>query len=128
MIKEVIMNEINTLNQRYETIAWGAFFVLLGVLFFVPGPLLPYGIGMLGIGVILLGLNLARSLSHIPVRGFSVTLGLLALLEGAVSLLRALVGIQLKLPFFPLLLIVIGAILLVRAATRMKSATTIQNG
>jgi hypothetical protein len=31
------MNEISTLNQRYETIAWGTFFVLLGVLFFVPG-------------------------------------------------------------------------------------------
>jgi len=122
------MDDIKTLNRRYETVAWGALLILLGVDFFVPGLLVPYGIGMLGIGIILLGLNLARRLSHIPMNGFTIALGVLTLVEGVVALVRGLLGIQVKLPFFPTLLIGIGVILIIRVAAQMKSATTLENG
>lgn len=114
------MDRARIINRKLETIAWGVLLILLGVDFFVPGLLVPYGIGMLGIGIILLGLNLARYLSHIPVNGFSITLGVLTLIEGGAALARGLLGIQVKLPFFPTLLIGIGLILIIRVAVPMK--------
>ena len=122
------MDEIKTLNQRYEIVAWGALFILLGTINLIPG--VPSGTGMLGMGIILLGLNLARYLSKIPTNGFTITLGVIAaVLGGALYLLHSLLRIQqFELPFFPVLLVVIGVIFLVRSATGMKSATTMKNG
>lgn len=110
------MQDTRTLNKRYETVAWGAFFILLGVTSLIPG--VPSGLGTLGIGVILLGLNLARYLSQIPTSGFTITLGVIAIVLGAADVLQALLRLQVEVPFFPLLLIVIGVIWLVRGVTR----------
>ncbi len=115
------MKDHTVLNRRYEAIAWGALFILIGADLFVPGLLLPYGIATLGIGIILLGLNLARRLSGIPVNGFSVALGLLSLAEGAVSLLRALLGIHINFPAFSIFLIGIGAYIVVRVILKMTA-------
>lgn len=110
------MQDTRTLNKRYETVAWGAFFILLGLTSLIPG--LPSGMGTLGIGIILLGLNLARYFSQIPTSGFTITIGILALLLGAADVLRELLRLQVDLPLFPLLLILIGVIWLVRGVTR----------
>src|SRR3990172_2608076 len=120
------MDEIKTLNQRYEIVAWGALFILLGTINLIPG--VPSGTGVLGIGIILLGLNLARYLSKIPTNGFTITLGVIAaVLGGALYLLHSLLRIQqFELPFFPVLMVVIGVIFLVRSATGMKSAITMK--
>jgi hypothetical protein len=104
------------LNRRYETIAWGAFFILLGVTNLFRG--LPDGTGALGIGIILLGLNLARYLSRIPTSGLTITLGVIALVLGVADVVRVLLRLPVDLPFFPLLLIIIGVIWLVRGITR----------
>ncbi len=106
------MQDTRTLNRRYETVAWGAFFILLGFTSLIPGS--PPGLGTLGIGVILLGLNLARYLSQIPTSGFTITLGIIAVVLGAADMLRALLNLRVDVPIFPLLLIVIGVIWLVR--------------
>lgn len=110
------MQDTRTLNKRYETVAWGAFFILLGLTSLIPG--LPSGMGTLGIGIILLGLNLARYFSQVPTSGFTITIGILALLLGAADVLRELLRLQVDLPLFPLLLILIGVIWLVRGVTR----------
>jgi hypothetical protein len=99
-------DQIQTLNRQYESITWGALFILVGILSLVPG--IPPGAGTLGIGVILLGLNLVRSFSHIPTNGFTLTLGLVAAILGAAVLIGSLQGFQLEGPFFPALLIAIG--------------------
>jgi hypothetical protein len=104
------------LNRRYETIAWGAFFILLGVTNLFRG--LPDGTGALGIGIILLGLNLARYFSRIPTSGLTITLGVIALVLGVADVVRVLLRLPVDLPFFPLLLIIIGVIWLVRGITR----------
>ena len=110
------MQDTHALNRRYETAAWGAFLILLGVTSHIPG--LPPGFGTLGVGIILLGLNLARYFSHLPTSGFTVTLGIIALCLGVADIARALINPALELPVFPLLLIIIGVIWLVRGATR----------
>jgi len=111
------MKEIKTLDQRYDAIGWGALFLYVGILSLIPG--VPPGTGALGIGVILLGLNLARYLSKIPTNGFSTALAWVFLALGIIVYgLRWLLNIPVELPFFETLLIVTGAVFLIRGITR----------
>ena len=110
------MKEIKTLDQRYDAIAWGALFLYVGILSLIPG--VPSGTGALGIGAILLGLNLARYLSKIPTNGFSTALGWVFLSLGVIVYgLRWFLNIPVELPFFETMLIVIGAVFLIQGIT-----------
>src|SRR5512135_777676 len=100
------MNNAQLSNRRLEVIAWGAFFVLWGVTELFPA--LPKGTGAIGIGVILLGLNAARSLKGVPTSGFTTTLGILAFALGALELSRLVLRLPFEVPIFALLLIVFG--------------------
>jgi hypothetical protein len=113
------MENARTLNRDLATIAWGAFFIWWGVteLF----PFLPHGIGALGIGLILLGLNAARSLNGIPASGFTTTLGILALVLGGLELARSVLRLPFEIPVFAILLIVLGMIVLGRELLRNRS-------
>ena len=114
------MQDTKYLNKRYTTIAWGILFLWLGVLMVVPGD--QNAIFVLGAGVILLGLNLARSLSRIPVRAFSLTLGALAIGLGSYALLRPLLhGPHFEVGFIPLVLIVIGLYVLIPGPSHTDS-------
>lgn len=97
-------------NLDLEAIAWGAFFILWGITEMFTS--LPDGIGAIGIGLILLGLNLARSWKGQPTSGFTTTLGILALLLGGLELARPLLHLSFELPVFAILLIVLGVIVL----------------
>ena len=106
------MENIRTLNRNFEAMAWGALFIWWGIteLF----PFLPHGTGAIGIGLILLGLNVARSLSGARPSGFSITLGILALVWGGLELAGSLLALPFQIPVFAILLIVLGAIMLAR--------------
>jgi hypothetical protein len=106
------MDDVRILNRKYETIAWGAFFIWLGVTNLFQW--LPSGTGAVGIGLILLGMNLVRYLSKLPTSGVTLFLGALALVLGLLDLTRALLRLEIALPFFPLLVIAIGIVWLVR--------------
>ena len=95
-----------------EAIAWGAFFILWGITELFNS--LPEGIGAIGIGLILLGLNAARSWTGRPTSGFTTTFGILALLLGGLELARPLLHLSFELPIFAILLFALGAILLIR--------------
>ena len=110
------MDDTRALNRKYETIAWGAFFIWLGVTNLFLG--LPEGVGAVGIGVLLLGLNLARYVSKIPTSGLTIFLGALALVLGLFDLARVMLHLEIDLPFFPLLLIAIGVVWLLRGIAR----------
>ncbi len=113
------MDNTRALNRKYETIAWGAFFIWLGVTNLFRG--LPDGTGAVGIGVILLGLNLARYASKIPTSGVTLFLGALALILGAFDVARAVLRLETDLPFFPLLLIAIGMVWLLRGVNESRT-------
>jgi hypothetical protein len=113
------MNGIKALNKRYETIAWGTLFLWVGVRDLLPG--LPVGTGMLGIGLILLGLNLVRRFSRIPMNRVSTAIGGVAILIGLVEIFRTWQGIQVELPFFSVLLIMLGAGFLAQSLTGSKN-------
>ena len=96
----------------FEAIAWGAFFILWGItetFKFLPG-----GSGTIGIGLILIGLNAARSWTGHPPSSFTTTFGILSLLLGGLELARPLLHLSFELPIFAILLFTLGVTVLVR--------------
>lgn len=111
-----------TLNNRYETVAWAAILILLGVLNLIPGE--QNGIFVLGVGMILLGLNLARYFSKISTNTVTIVLGVIATFLGIIVLLRPMLHIPpitIELFSFPVLLLVIGVYLLFQAIKPKES-------
>ncbi len=96
------------LNKRLESSAWGLFLIMLGGFALVPANTVPKGVWSIGVGVIMLGLNLARYLYHIKMSGFTTFLGILSLLGGIAELVgfTSLNG--------ALLLIILGAYLILK--------------
>jgi hypothetical protein len=104
--KEGQMNTNEQLDKRYRSIAWGVLFILIGTLSLIPGD--QTSLAILGSGVILLGLNLGRSLSKIPMNGFSLALGAAAFLTGALVIFRSQLGIHFEIELLPVVLIAVG--------------------
>jgi uncharacterized membrane protein YphA (DoxX/SURF4 family) len=90
------------LDKRLEDIGWGLLLLLTGVTFLMPGWAVPANTWLIGCGLILLAINLVRRLNGIAIHGFSIALGILALVGGLASFL----GVQL--PLFALFLILVG--------------------
>jgi hypothetical protein len=72
------------------------------------------GIDAIGVGLILLGLNVVRSLNGMPTSGFTITFGILALVWGGLELAQSVLPLPFEIPVFAILLIVLGVILLAR--------------
>ena len=100
------------LNRRLETTSWGLFLIMLGGFALLPS--VPEGTWLLGAGVIMLGLNAVRLVAGIRVSFFTVILGTVALLSG----LGSVYGVNL--PVGPLLIILIGLAIIVRALDRSR--------
>ncbi len=90
------------LSKRLEAIAWGLFLIMIGGLWFLPDETVPEGTWLLGVGLIMLGLNGVRYLYGIKMSGFTIFLGIIALVIG----IGALFGVDL--PIFPILIIIWG--------------------
>ena len=74
------------LNKRLETIAWGLLLVMLGGFLLVPGNQFPKGWWSIGVGVIMLGLNVARYFMNVRMSGFTTFLGIVAIISGVLEL------------------------------------------
>ncbi len=96
-----------------EAIAWGALFILWGITEMFPS--LPKGLGAIGIGLILVGLNAARYWTGQPTSTFTITIGILALLLGGLELARPLLNLTFELPILAILLLALGLMTLARA-------------
>jgi hypothetical protein len=100
------MENTRKLNPDLDTFAWGGIFILWGITEMFPN--LPEGTGAIGIGIILVSLNLFRLWKKEPINGFTTTFGILALILGVLQLARPLF----ELPIFAILLLALGLILL----------------
>lgn len=96
------------LDRRLEEGAWGIFLIMIGVLWLIPKTRVPEDFWLLGAGVIMLGLNAARSFNHLRMRALTLVLGIAAVIAGLAS------SLGFDLPIFALLIIILGAALLVR--------------
>ncbi len=96
------------LDRRLEAIGWGTLLILIGAAEIVPEAQIPAGTWAIALGLILLALNITRFLSGIETRWFTTVLGISFLLAG----LGKFSG--LPLPFWPILIILIGAYILLK--------------
>ena len=104
------METTRKLNQNYETIAWGSIFIVWGITELFQS--IPDGIAAIGIGLILIGLNVARARNGLPTSTFSTILGILALLLGGIKLAEPVLHISFEISVFAILLIVFGVSLI----------------
>ena len=98
--------------HKLDAAAWGLFFVWVGVALIAH---IGWGLGLLGVGVITLGGQLARKYFSLTVERFWVVVGLLFVLGGVWELL----GLQFSL--VPILLIVSGVALLLSTMRRLNA-------
>jgi hypothetical protein len=91
------------LGRRLDGIGWALFLIMIGGLWLMPEGTVPEGTWLIGVGLIMLGISAIRSVGGIKVSWFTVVLGVIALATGA----SGFFGVNL--PWFPILLILIGA-------------------
>jgi hypothetical protein len=96
------------LNKRMETMAWGAFLVMLGGFMFVPNEIVKGGWWSIGVGLIFLGLNAARYFNGLRMSGFTTFLGILSVIGGVLDL-AGMAGVN-----GAVLLIVLGSYLILK--------------
>jgi hypothetical protein len=96
------------LDRRLHDVGWGLLLAMTGMIWILPQDRVPEGTWLLGVAAILLGVNVARYLSHIKVSAFSTMLGLTALMAVLVRFWRP------DLPLLAICLIVIGISLVVK--------------
>ena len=107
------------LNGMLEAVAWGSLLVWWGVTELLSA--LPSGTGAIGVGLILVGINIVRWLNDVAIRLWSTMLGILALVWGGLALTGSLLRPSFEMPTFAILLIVLGAMVLGRELVRIKT-------
>ena len=104
----IIEPERGAINKRLETIAWGAFLIMLGGFMFVPEEIIRGGWWSIGVGFIFLGLNVARYFNDLRMSGFTTFLGILSVIGGVLDLV-GIEGVNAA-----VLIIVLGAYLILK--------------
>ena len=116
------MSEKSQTNKVLDAIAWGAFIVLLGVGWIASAYYqMDTGIYIaLGVGLILIALNLSRRAMGITISKFSLFIGLLALaLAGS-----GIAGFEL--PLIPTVIVLVGLFIIAEALQKTISKKPIQ--
>ena len=90
-------------GKRLEGIGWALFLIMTGGLFLIPSHLVPPGTWLIGVGLIMLGLNAYGYSKGLKVNNFTILLGVLAIGFGLGSFL----GVDF--PIIPHLFIFLGA-------------------
>lgn len=98
----------SSLNKRLEDIGWALFLIMIGVIWLLLIGRVPEDAWLIGAGAIMLGINGVRYFKGIEISGFTLILGTLALITGLSGIFA------LKLPFFAMLFILIGASILLK--------------
>ena len=109
------MENTNTLNHNFATIGNGALLIWWGVVMMVHP--LTIGMGAIGTGLIMLGVNAARLLKGIPTKGSTTIIGTIALVWGT---LDTIFNPRFELSF-AMMLIVIGLVTIASLLTRTKA-------
>jgi drug/metabolite transporter (DMT)-like permease len=104
----IVDEEKAALNKRLETMGWGCFLIMLSGFALVPHDVIAKGVWSIGVGVVMLGLNVARYFYKIKMSGFTTFLGVVSLISGITQLL----GVH-KLEG-AILLITLGAYLIIK--------------
>ncbi len=92
------------LNKKLDAAGWGLFFIWIGIALFAH---VGWGTGLLGVGIIILGVQVTRKYLGLKLEGFWVWAGFFCVLGGVWDLLNVQFGL------LPILCIGAGVVLLV---------------
>ena len=96
------------LDRRLNDVGWGLLLTMTGVMWILPPGSVPEGAWLLGLSIILLGINVVRHFTHVPVSLFSTGLGFAALVAFMAKFWQP------ELPLLAICLIVIGVSLVLK--------------
>ena len=99
------------LHKKLEAAGWALFFIWVGVALFAH---IGWGVGLLGVGIIILGAQVARKYFALKLEGFWVAVGFLFGVGGFCKLVNVQLGL------LPILCIVAGVALLVSTLIRSR--------
>lgn len=97
------------LEKKLATIGWGLFFAWLGIVLLTEAG---SGVVLLGIGIIILGMQGVRRYFHLDLERFWVVCGVIFLAGGIWGLA------ELNLPLVPLVLVLVGIVLVVNTVRK----------
>jgi hypothetical protein len=113
------MSSLKNFNHTTAAIGWGALFIWWGiVILFKP---LTIGMGAIGTGLILLGVNAARLHKGIPDKGSTTTTGLIALAWGVLDQARLMLSLNGGVSLAGLLIIIGIVVFLMPLLARPKT-------
>ena len=93
-------------NRRIEHATWAIFLMFFGLMFILDEKYIPDGAWMLGIGILLILLNVLRYVQTLPISHFTAALGVLLMILGVGDYASY------KVPTGALIVFIIGAFLL----------------
>ena len=105
-VEQKSTSERQYMARKLDAVGWGLFFIWVGIAFLVD---LGWGVGLVGVGVLGLGEQVARRHFNLNMEGFWVVVSFLFIVGGLWTLLDAQVALV------PLLLIVAGLAVLFSA-------------
>ncbi|HSA95886.1 MAG TPA: hypothetical protein VLJ16_07540 [Acidobacteriota bacterium] len=103
--------------KRLDEIALALVLIMTGGLWLAPKAMFPEGTWLVGVGLVVLGLNAVRRISGLKASGFGLVVGLIALAAG----IGRIIGQEL--PLIPVLLIILGVGMVVGAAARNRRSS-----
>ncbi len=106
------------LAERLDEVGWALLFLMSGAILAIPGIPNPWAAWFIGVGAVLLGLNLARYAAGLRVHVLTTGCGTIAVAAG----IGAYVGIDI--PILALVLILIGAVILAGPLARRNAASS----
>jgi hypothetical protein len=116
------MEKAKSLDRKLETSAWGLLLIWWGLRWWLLA-FLPNGAGLVGTALILLSLNMIRTLNNIPVRGSTNIIGVLALVLGGLLIASDILQLSVQLPLFEIMLIGGGVFILAREFLRIRKTS-----
>jgi uncharacterized membrane protein len=116
------MEEKASRNKVFDAVAWGSFILLVGISWLASSL---YTVSTtiyiaLGVGIILIALNVARWRTHISISKFSLFVGLIAI---------ALSGpgfASIEMPFIPTLIALVGLFVVAEAVQKITNKKPLQ--
>ena len=113
-------------DQDYGVVVWGLLLILWGVTILFD--FIPFGVGLLGTSLILLGVNVVRIRNGFSTKGNNTIFGILTLVWGILELARPILHTLFKFAdldwvIFAILLVVLGVILLVPDSPRTRKTS-----
>lgn len=103
-------------NEHLDEFGWGLLFLMSGAILLVPGIPNPWGVWLVGAGVILLGLNSVRYARGMRPNLFTTGLGVIGIVAGTGELL------SLDLPILALGLVLCGVLVLLKPFRRRSGS------